>query len=58
MMNFLDGNKPIEITHLDVLAFFENLSRKSDHLIRDENAYPIRCYDDTFDMLSLYFTIF
>ena len=40
-MNFLDSDGPVDLTHLDVLDFFEILNGKIDHLIGDENV----CYD-------------
>ena len=40
-MNFIDGDDPVDLTHLDVSDFFENPNRKIDHLIGDGNV----CYD-------------
>ena len=40
-MNFIDSDGLIDLTHLDVSNFFENLNGKIDHLIGDGNV----CYD-------------
>ena len=40
-MNFIDSDGQVDLTHLDVSDFFENLNGKIDHLIGDENV----CYD-------------
>ena len=37
-MNFIDSDGQVDLTHLDVSNFFENLNRKIDHLIGDENV--------------------
>ena len=39
-MNFIDSDDLVDLTHLDVLNFFENPNRKIDHLIGDGNV----CY--------------
>ena len=38
-MNFIDSDGLIDLTHLDVSDFFENLNGKIDHLIGDGNVY-------------------
>ena len=38
-MNFIDGDGSVDLTHLDVLDFFENPNGKIDHLIGDENIF-------------------
>ena len=40
-INFIDSDGQVDLTHLDVSDFFENLNGKIDHLIGDENV----CYD-------------
>ena len=40
-MNFIDSDGQVDLTHLDVSDFFENLNGKIDHLIGDGNV----CYD-------------
>ena len=40
-MNFIDSDGSVDLTHLDVLDFFENPNGKIDHLISDGNV----CYD-------------
>ena len=37
-MNFIDSDDLVDLTHLDVLNFFENPNRKIDHLIGDGNV--------------------
>ena len=37
--NLIDGDDPVDITHLDVLDFFEDLNGKIDHLIGDGNVH-------------------
>ena len=37
-MNFIDSNGSVDLTHLDVLDFFENPNGKIDHLISDVNV--------------------
>ena len=39
--NFIDNDGAITLTHFDIFDFFENPSRKIDHLIGDDNV----CYD-------------
>ena len=34
-MNFIDSDGQVDLTHLDVLDFFENPNGKIDHLIGD-----------------------
>ena len=36
--NFIDHENPIDITHLDVLDFFEDPNGKIDHLIGDRHV--------------------
>ena len=40
-MNFIDSDGQVDLTHLNVLDFFENPNKKIDHLIGDGNV----CYD-------------
>ena len=40
-MNFIDNDGTMDLTHLDVLDFFENPNGKIYHLICDGNV----CYD-------------
>ena len=35
----IDGDDPVDITHLDVSDFFEDLNGKIDHLIGDGNVH-------------------
>ena len=37
-MNFIDSDDPVDLTHLDVSDFSENLNGKIDHLIGDGNV--------------------
>ena len=37
--NLIDGNDVVDITHLDVSDFFEDLNGKIDHLIGDGNVH-------------------
>ena len=39
-MNFINGDGLMDLTHLDVSNFFENPSRKIDHINGDRNV----CY--------------
>ena len=37
--NLIDGDDPVDITHLDVLDFFEDTNGKIDHLIGDGDVH-------------------
>ena len=37
--NFINGDDPVDITHLDVSYFFEDPNGKIDHLIGDGNVH-------------------
>ena len=52
-MNFIDGDNLVDLTHLEVLDFFENPSGKIDHLIGDGNVF----YDSMFSMIQCYVLI-
>ena len=36
--NYVDDSNPVDVTHLDVLDFFENKDRKINHLIGNGNV--------------------
>ena len=39
--NYIDNSNPMDVTHLDVLDYFEDKVRKIDHLIGDGNVHHI-----------------
>ncbi|KAL6335659.1 hypothetical protein AAG906_032841 [Vitis piasezkii] len=49
-INFIDSDGPVDLTHLNVLDFFENPNGKINHLIGDENIiHDASYYQNSFE---------